>query len=188
MRITNHVFQDAYENSNSSEFKALSKQVTTQVKVTLWELHLCSFDWNLFKCKQLLVSALNGPVIWLRCLCCPPQLKAIYGKSPLLAKCYVGSTVQAFRSGSAPNRSEGVRLSFLKNAALGYLHVLPSSLCRFQWRQRCCLLPVRVQRPYGTRSSRGQSHEFNGPTGGQGAAHTVQTWQCSSFGGCCIFR
>lgn len=57
MRITNQVFVDAYENSNSSEFKALAKQVTT-------------------------------------------QLKAIYGKSPQLAKCYVGSTIQAFSEGS----------------------------------------------------------------------------------------
>ncbi|XP_054456844.1 ST14 transmembrane serine protease matriptase a [Anoplopoma fimbria] len=32
MRITNQVFEDAYENSNSSEFKALAKQVTTQLK------------------------------------------------------------------------------------------------------------------------------------------------------------
>lgn len=33
MRITNQVFEDAYENSNSSEFKALAKQVTTQVRL-----------------------------------------------------------------------------------------------------------------------------------------------------------
>ncbi|KAF3847415.1 hypothetical protein F7725_020443 [Dissostichus mawsoni] len=33
MRITNQVFEDAYENSNSSEFKALAKQVTSQFKV-----------------------------------------------------------------------------------------------------------------------------------------------------------
>ncbi|KAJ4935409.1 hypothetical protein JOQ06_016944 [Pogonophryne albipinna] len=32
MRITNQVFEDAYENSNSSEFKALAKQVTSQLK------------------------------------------------------------------------------------------------------------------------------------------------------------
>lgn len=32
MRITNQVFEDAYENSNSSEFKALAKQVTAQLK------------------------------------------------------------------------------------------------------------------------------------------------------------
>lgn len=32
MRITNQVFVDAYENANSSEFKALSKQVTSQLK------------------------------------------------------------------------------------------------------------------------------------------------------------
>ncbi|CAB1452853.1 unnamed protein product [Pleuronectes platessa] len=32
MRITNQVFDDQYENSNSSEFKALAKQVTTQLK------------------------------------------------------------------------------------------------------------------------------------------------------------
>nr|XP_046245751.1 ST14 transmembrane serine protease matriptase a [Scatophagus argus] len=32
MRITNQVFEDAYENSNSSEFKALAKQVTLQLK------------------------------------------------------------------------------------------------------------------------------------------------------------
>ncbi|XP_070761592.1 ST14 transmembrane serine protease matriptase a [Enoplosus armatus] len=57
MRITNQVFEDAYENSNSSEFKALSKQVIS-------------------------------------------QLKAIYSKSPQLAKYYVGSTVQAFSEGS----------------------------------------------------------------------------------------
>ncbi|XP_068601317.1 ST14 transmembrane serine protease matriptase a [Brachionichthys hirsutus] len=57
IRITNQVFEDAYENSNSSEFKALAKQVTT-------------------------------------------QLKAIYSKSPQLAKYYVGSTVQAFSEGS----------------------------------------------------------------------------------------
>ncbi|XP_041651915.1 ST14 transmembrane serine protease matriptase a [Cheilinus undulatus] len=57
MRITNQVFEDAYENSNSTEFKALAKQVTT-------------------------------------------QLKAIYSKSPQLAKYYVGSTVQAFSEGS----------------------------------------------------------------------------------------
>uniref|UniRef100_A0A665V7J1 Suppressor of tumorigenicity 14 protein homolog n=1 Tax=Echeneis naucrates TaxID=173247 RepID=A0A665V7J1_ECHNA len=57
MRITNQVFEDAYENSNSSEFKALAKQVTS-------------------------------------------QLKAIYSKSPQLAKYYVGSTVQAFSEGS----------------------------------------------------------------------------------------
>ncbi|XP_068173527.1 ST14 transmembrane serine protease matriptase a [Antennarius striatus] len=57
IKITNQVFEDAYENSNSSEFKALAKQVTT-------------------------------------------QLKAIYSKSPQLAKYYVGSTVQAFSEGS----------------------------------------------------------------------------------------
>lgn len=43
MRITNQVFLDAYENSNSSEFKALAKQVTTQVKLSLRPLPLCSF-------------------------------------------------------------------------------------------------------------------------------------------------
>lgn len=32
MKITNQVFVDAYENANSSEFKALAKQVTTQLK------------------------------------------------------------------------------------------------------------------------------------------------------------
>ncbi|XP_034460899.1 suppression of tumorigenicity 14a [Hippoglossus hippoglossus] len=32
MRITNQVFDDKYENSNSSEFKALAKQVTSQLK------------------------------------------------------------------------------------------------------------------------------------------------------------
>ncbi|XP_071352984.1 ST14 transmembrane serine protease matriptase a [Trachinotus anak] len=32
MRITNQVFEDAYENSNSTEFKALAKQVTSQLK------------------------------------------------------------------------------------------------------------------------------------------------------------
>lgn len=57
MRITNQVFDDAYENSNSSEFKALSMRVVS-------------------------------------------QLKAIYSKSPHLAKYYVGSTVQAFSEGS----------------------------------------------------------------------------------------
>ncbi|XP_068440802.1 ST14 transmembrane serine protease matriptase a [Clinocottus analis] len=57
IRITNQVFEDAYEKSNSSEFKALAKQVTS-------------------------------------------QLKAIYSKSPHLAKYYVGSTVQAFSEGS----------------------------------------------------------------------------------------
>lgn len=57
MRITNQVFEEAYEKSNSSEFKALAKQVTS-------------------------------------------QLKAIYSKSPQLAKYYVGSTVQAFSEGS----------------------------------------------------------------------------------------
>ncbi|XP_076590307.1 ST14 transmembrane serine protease matriptase a [Chaetodon auriga] len=57
IRITNQVFEDAYENANSSEFKALAKQVTS-------------------------------------------QLKAIYSKSPQLAKYYVGSTVQAFSEGS----------------------------------------------------------------------------------------
>ena len=35
MRITNQVFEDAYENSNSSEFKALAKQVTSQVRLLL---------------------------------------------------------------------------------------------------------------------------------------------------------
>ncbi|XP_046892314.1 ST14 transmembrane serine protease matriptase a [Hypomesus transpacificus] len=57
MRITNQVFIDAYENSNSSEFNALAKQVTT-------------------------------------------QLKAIYARTPQLAKNYVGSTIQAFSEGS----------------------------------------------------------------------------------------
>ncbi|XP_069390707.1 ST14 transmembrane serine protease matriptase a [Paralichthys olivaceus] len=57
MRITNQVFENSYENSNSSEFKALAKQVTS-------------------------------------------QLKAIYSRSPQLAKYYVGSTVQAFSEGS----------------------------------------------------------------------------------------
>ncbi|XP_020504838.2 ST14 transmembrane serine protease matriptase a [Labrus bergylta] len=33
MRITNQVFEDAYENANSSEFKALAEQVTSQLKV-----------------------------------------------------------------------------------------------------------------------------------------------------------
>ncbi|KAG7479094.1 suppressor of tumorigenicity 14 protein [Solea senegalensis] len=32
MRITNQVFEEAYENSNSSEFKALARQVITQLK------------------------------------------------------------------------------------------------------------------------------------------------------------
>ncbi|KAF0030157.1 hypothetical protein F2P81_016888 [Scophthalmus maximus] len=32
MRITNQGFEDAYENSNSTEFKALAKQVTSQLK------------------------------------------------------------------------------------------------------------------------------------------------------------
>uniref|UniRef100_A0A673BBF4 Matriptase n=1 Tax=Sphaeramia orbicularis TaxID=375764 RepID=A0A673BBF4_9TELE len=32
LRITNQVFEDAYENSNSSEFKALAKQVASQVR------------------------------------------------------------------------------------------------------------------------------------------------------------
>lgn len=32
MRITNQVFEEAYENSNSSEFKALAKQVISQLK------------------------------------------------------------------------------------------------------------------------------------------------------------
>ncbi|XP_056139420.1 ST14 transmembrane serine protease matriptase a [Lampris incognitus] len=32
IRITNQVFEDAYENSTSSEFKALAKQVTSQLK------------------------------------------------------------------------------------------------------------------------------------------------------------
>ncbi|XP_008307205.1 ST14 transmembrane serine protease matriptase a isoform X2 [Cynoglossus semilaevis] len=32
MRITNQVFEDAYENPNSSEFKALAKQVVTHLK------------------------------------------------------------------------------------------------------------------------------------------------------------
>ncbi|CAK6957913.1 ST14 transmembrane serine protease matriptase a [Scomber scombrus] len=57
MRITNQVFDDSYENSNSSQFKALAKQVNA-------------------------------------------QLKAIYTKSPQLAKYYVGSKVQAFSEGS----------------------------------------------------------------------------------------
>ena len=35
MRITNQVFEDAYENSNSSEFKALAKQVNSQVRLLL---------------------------------------------------------------------------------------------------------------------------------------------------------
>ncbi|KAM3616412.1 uncharacterized protein V6R79_017500 [Siganus canaliculatus] len=33
MRITNQVFEDAYENPNSTEFKALAKQVTMQLKL-----------------------------------------------------------------------------------------------------------------------------------------------------------
>ncbi|XP_030264304.1 ST14 transmembrane serine protease matriptase a [Sparus aurata] len=33
LRITNQVFEDAYENANSSEFKALAKQVTSQLKI-----------------------------------------------------------------------------------------------------------------------------------------------------------
>lgn len=41
MRITNQVFEDAYENSNSSEFKALAKQVTTQVRSRLRPPHHC---------------------------------------------------------------------------------------------------------------------------------------------------
>ncbi|KAM9853373.1 ST14 transmembrane serine protease matriptase a [Aulostomus maculatus] len=32
MRITNQVFEEAYENSNSSQFQVLAKQVTTQLK------------------------------------------------------------------------------------------------------------------------------------------------------------
>uniref|UniRef100_A0A4W6CDW6 ST14 transmembrane serine protease matriptase a n=1 Tax=Lates calcarifer TaxID=8187 RepID=A0A4W6CDW6_LATCA len=35
MRITNQVFENAYENANSSEFKALAKQVTAQVRLPL---------------------------------------------------------------------------------------------------------------------------------------------------------
>lgn len=41
MRITNQVFEDAYENSNSSEFKALAKQVTSQVRLLLRPSHHC---------------------------------------------------------------------------------------------------------------------------------------------------
>ncbi|KAM7412695.1 hypothetical protein PAMA_020193 [Pampus argenteus] len=33
LRITNQVFEDSYENSNSSEFKALAKQVISQLKI-----------------------------------------------------------------------------------------------------------------------------------------------------------
>lgn len=43
MRITNQVFHDAYEDANSTEFKALAKQVTSQVKPTLSPPHPCSF-------------------------------------------------------------------------------------------------------------------------------------------------
>ncbi|KAM9733306.1 LOW QUALITY PROTEIN: ST14 transmembrane serine protease matriptase a [Menidia menidia] len=57
MRITNQVFENAYEDANSTEFRLLAEQVTR-------------------------------------------QLKAIYTKSPQLAKYYVGSTVQAFSEGS----------------------------------------------------------------------------------------
>lgn len=41
MRITNQVFEDAYENPNSSEFKALAKQVVTHVRALL-SSSLCS--------------------------------------------------------------------------------------------------------------------------------------------------
>ncbi|XP_034024411.1 suppression of tumorigenicity 14a [Thalassophryne amazonica] len=57
LHITNQVFENAYENSNSTEFQALAKQVIS-------------------------------------------QLKAVYSKSPALAKYYIGSTVQAFSEGS----------------------------------------------------------------------------------------
>lgn len=33
MRITNQVFENAYEDSNTTEFKALAKQVVTQVRL-----------------------------------------------------------------------------------------------------------------------------------------------------------
>lgn len=33
MRITNQVFENAYENSNSTEFKILAKQVVAQVRL-----------------------------------------------------------------------------------------------------------------------------------------------------------
>lgn len=36
MRITNQVFENAYENSNSTEFKALAKQVVSQVRLLHW--------------------------------------------------------------------------------------------------------------------------------------------------------
>lgn len=81
MRITNQAFEDAYENSNSSEFKALAKQVTSQVR----PLQTLLFMGFLLLWKQLpSCSALF-------------QLKALYSKSPQLAKYYVGSTVQDFR-------------------------------------------------------------------------------------------
>lgn len=62
MRITNQVFDEAYENSNSSEFKALAKQVTSQVRprFSIWnEQHSPfwpfsrSFHWC---CVSALVS------------------------------------------------------------------------------------------------------------------------------------
>ena len=36
MRITNQVFEEAYENSTTPEFKALAAQVSSQVRVTFW--------------------------------------------------------------------------------------------------------------------------------------------------------
>lgn len=95
MRITNQVFENAYENSNSTEFKALAKQVVAQVRLlhshrlqnTNTHTHTCILSlWSVLFLFSQLAS-----------FCCAFQLKTIYSKSPQLAKTYIGSTVQAFR-------------------------------------------------------------------------------------------
>lgn len=58
MRITNQVFENAYENSNSTEFKALAKQVVSQVRL-LHRHHLC----NTHACVAFIVFLLNSVLL-----------------------------------------------------------------------------------------------------------------------------
>uniref|UniRef100_A0A8C5FGI9 ST14 transmembrane serine protease matriptase a n=1 Tax=Gadus morhua TaxID=8049 RepID=A0A8C5FGI9_GADMO len=59
MRITNQVFEDKYENSNSSEFKALAKQVTEQVGTS----QLRSVDYDLQTPMSNMMSRLQPDII-----------------------------------------------------------------------------------------------------------------------------
>lgn len=84
MRITNQAFINAYENSSTPEFKALAKQVISQVRMPPTSVcqHYFHFSFHFIFYDFASISF---------------QLKVVYSKSPQLSKYYRESTVQAFR-------------------------------------------------------------------------------------------